>query len=404
MTVCVREINNKGKGIIATSHFKEGDSILTDEPIVSCQFSWNKVYKYQACEYCMRSLETAEEMCQRLTQNPSICLPYPECCSSNKTLYIKCAGCDALFCSLECHDKAFVQYHQFLCPAQHNVDYSAIEALDETWRNLHYPPETASIMMIVKLIATLLQLPDDKRDDLLATIEDFCHNGQNEKEALAHKLLGDQFAGQLTLLRDQMAAIFPDTPINHWLTTDGFSKLFCLLGMNQQGVGTSSLSIWVGNCDELDLPDEEREKLDNLIDKLYEELEEVVGETFLNCEGAGLYPLQSKCNHSCQPNAEVSFESGNHKLVLKAIRDIQIGEEVCISYIADCELSRSRHSRQKLLQQNYVFTCECELCNSQLGLEDDVTSDEDDYISDEEEDDIRSDEAGDDVMSAEEDL
>ena len=39
----------------------------------------------------------------------------------------------------------------------------------------------------------------------------------------------------------------------------------------------------------------------------------VVGGDFLNCEGAGLYPLQSKCNHSCQPNAEVSFENGDHK-------------------------------------------------------------------------------------------
>lgn len=131
-------------------------------------------------------------------------------------------------------------------------------------------------MLAIKLIQCifLFQLPEDKRDEFLATVEDFCHNGENEKDALAHKLLGDQFAGQLALLRDQMAAIFPDTSINHWLTADGFNKLFCLLGMNQQGIGTSALSVWVGNCDVLDLSDEEREKLDSMIDKLYEELEE----------------------------------------------------------------------------------------------------------------------------------
>ena len=54
----------------------------------------------------------------------------------------------------------------------------------------------------------------------------------------------------------------------------GFKKLFCLLGMNQQGIGTSSLSIWVGNCDLLDINQEEREKLDTFIDKLYEDLDQ----------------------------------------------------------------------------------------------------------------------------------
>ena len=48
----------------------------------------------QACDYCMRSLETAEEMCQRLTQKPSLTLPYPQCCQTDKTSYIKCTGCD----------------------------------------------------------------------------------------------------------------------------------------------------------------------------------------------------------------------------------------------------------------------------------------------------------------------
>ena len=44
--------------------------------------------------------------------------------------------------------------------------------------------------------------------------------------------------------------------------------------MNQQGIGTSSLSTWVGNCDLLDIEKEERVKLDDMIDKLYEDLDE----------------------------------------------------------------------------------------------------------------------------------
>jgi len=39
----------------------------------------------------------------------------------------------------------------------------------------------------------------------------------------------------------------------------------------------------------------------------------LVAGMFLNCEGSGLYVTQSKCNHSCSPNAEVCFLHNNNK-------------------------------------------------------------------------------------------
>lgn len=57
------------------------------------------------------------------------------------------------------------------------------------------------------------------------------------------------------------------------------------------------------------------------------------------------------------------------------------GEEICISYLDDCLLSRSRHSRQKELQQNYLFNCTCQKCEEQKG-DADVTSDEEDEDDD----------------------
>lgn len=70
---------------------------------------------------------------------------------------------------------------------------------------------------------------------------------------------------------------------------------------------------------------------------------------FLNCEGSGLYKLQSTINHSCCPNAQVTFPFNNHKLVLQAITDINEGEEICISYLDECALNSSRHTRQKVI-------------------------------------------------------
>lgn len=74
-----------------------------------------------------------------------------------------------------------------------------------------------------------------------------------------------------------------------------------------------------------------------------------VGE-FLNNEGSGLYSIQSSINHSCEPNAEVAFPNSNYKLAVRSVEDIEPGDEICISYLDECILLRSRHSRRAILE------------------------------------------------------
>lgn len=81
------------------------------------------------------------------------------------------------------------------------------------------------------------------------------------------------FADQLLVLREQVSSLIFCEDVAHWFTVEGFQSLFALLGTNQQGIGTSALSVWVENCDRLHLPSEDRQQLDEFIDKLYEELE-----------------------------------------------------------------------------------------------------------------------------------
>lgn len=58
-----------------------------------------------------------------------------------------------------------------------------------------------------------------------------------------------------------------------WLTMEGFRRLFSLIGRNSQGIGTSPLSVWVGNAEELKtISKAEQKKLDKLIDKIYDKL------------------------------------------------------------------------------------------------------------------------------------
>ncbi|KAK9398556.1 SET and MYND domain-containing protein 5 [Crotalus adamanteus] len=119
-----------------------------------------------------------------------------------------------------------------------------------------------------------------------------------------------------------------DDHLSKWFSPEGFRTLFALVGTNGQGIGTSSLSQWVRACDALELPTQEREQLDAFIDQLYKDIEKETGD-FLNCEGAGLYVLQSCCNHSCIPNAEAAFPENSALLHLSAVEDIPQGEVRC---------------------------------------------------------------------------
>ncbi|XP_063781456.1 histone-lysine N-trimethyltransferase SMYD5 [Pseudophryne corroboree] len=363
----------KGKGLFATRGIRKGETIFQEKPLVSSQFQWNALYRYRACDHCMRSLETARENAQRLSGNVHVVLPYPELCTIQNGLHQQCPQCQVSYCSADCLKSAKEQYHQVLClgSARDNPAHP-LNKLEEAWRNIHYPPETASIMLMARMVATIKQAKD--KDLWLQLFSQFCNKTANEEEEIVHKLLGDKFKGQLDHLRRLFTEALYEERVSRWFTPEGFRSLFALVGTNGQGIGTSSLSQWVHACDALELPAQERERLDALIDQLYKDIEKETGE-FLNCEGSGLYMLQSCSNHSCVPNAEASFPDNNFLLHLTAVEAIQPGEEICISYLDCCQRDRSRHTRHKILRENYLFVCSCPKCLSQ-SEDPDVTSEE----------------------------
>ncbi|XP_027039733.1 SET and MYND domain-containing protein 5-like isoform X1 [Pocillopora damicornis] len=384
--VLVKDVSlQKGKGLFAKKDFREGELIFEEKPLICGQFLWNSLYKYTACSHCLRSLETAEQMARRLSGNDSLELPYAsKCCEITRMglKIISCHNCQVKYCSEECRQRAWDHYHRTLCLGQNEGDPShPLEQLQESWRKMHYPPETASVMLIAQMIATVLQAPDPKK--MQDVFESFCHSVVNRGQQIVHKLLGDQFKEQLDILRVQMSNALYDEKLEEWFKMEGFLSLMALVGINGQGIGTSSLSVYVHNLENLgDITEDERQALDIFIDQLYEEMYNVSGQ-FLNCEGSGLYALQSSCNPSCEPNAEVTFPHNNSTLVLKALHDIKEGEEIVICYLNCCDRERSRHSRQRLLRENYLFNCTCPKCESQSG-DPDVTSSEDDDDSMEE--------------------
>ncbi|KAK9705029.1 hypothetical protein RND81_07G027900 [Saponaria officinalis] len=78
------------------------------------------------------------------------------------------------------------------------------------------------------------------------------------------------------------------------------------------------------------------------------------------CQGTAFFPLQSCMNHSCRPNAKAfkREEDKDGQAIIVAMRNIQRGEEVTISYI-DEDLPYGE--RQKSLA-DYGFRCKCPKC------------------------------------------
>ena len=82
--------------------------------------------------------------------------------------------------------------------------------LTEAWKKIHYPPETASITLLVRILATIAQRPSPEESEELAQkyLTTFAHSAQELQLNVCHKLLGEQFAEQLETLRLATAKLF----------------------------------------------------------------------------------------------------------------------------------------------------------------------------------------------------
>jgi hypothetical protein len=76
--------------------------------------------------------------------------------------------------------------------------------------------------------------------------------------------------------------------------------------------------------------------------------------------GYGCWPAASYFNHSCGPNLEKKREG--RTWYFRAGRDIQKGEELCITYLSGEERSLSRGHRTLRLKKTWGFDCMCERC------------------------------------------
>ncbi|KAJ3673831.1 hypothetical protein LUZ60_005823 [Juncus effusus] len=95
-----------------------------------------------------------------------------------------------------------------------------------------------------------------------------------------------------------------------------------------------------------------------LIGGSYEDIYTLIGDDV--AVGNAVYLVPSFYNHDCDPNTHIVWID-NSDAKLKALRDIEEGEELRICYI---DASMEKEARQKILLEGFGFQCNCSRCLS----------------------------------------
>lgn len=74
--------------------------------------------------------------------------------------------------------------------------------LKEAWKQMHYPPETATIMLLARMIAMVNQAND--KSEILCNFYQFCRKTVDETKEISHNLMGEKFADQIDLLAEML--------------------------------------------------------------------------------------------------------------------------------------------------------------------------------------------------------
>lgn len=102
---------------------------------------------------------------------------------------------------------------------QHVFDVVPINLIGFIHRKMHYPPETTTIRLIIKLLAMYKQT--DNKAELLNATQDFHHELINQDLMLSHKMQGENHQRDLANLYEIYAKSFDFTGME--VVSDSFT-------------------------------------------------------------------------------------------------------------------------------------------------------------------------------------
>lgn len=308
LVICYSE--DCGRFIKARKHIAMYDIVLREDPFVSFLYPEN----FECfCERCMAVLD-------------------------NK--HFPCRGCSQIaFCSKSCADKAWLEYHQFECGY---LDYIIGDGSTSRLK----------LILLVGLEKAIAAFKDSKStSDTTHTSLAYEYKSKYDQvlSLVDHQ---DKIDGNSALKQCISAIGLTFLLVERNLINDDLDEKMIigeLLMKHMQQLQFNSIGIYKRL----------ERKLENLQSASHMSKNHCVNDE--EKIGSGLYPLTSLLNHSC--NSNLIDEERGRRVSFRASRDINVGEEVSISYGPQLQ-TMPKSIRQKFLSTHYHFNCNCAVCQN----------------------------------------
>ncbi|CUG93552.1 Hypothetical protein, putative [Bodo saltans] len=399
----------KGKGLFASRALKAG-SIALEETAMCCTQNRDDYLKnVPVCGHCLVSVETPRANVARVTRNKTLAMEIPYSAAFRARGHVRCRyveqGCPMVFCSTRCQEAAWASFHYANCRGcmndasqaaydqfisndweQGGVDYSDTHFLSMrflasavTLRRLH----KASLEASYAHIAQLIKAPITKfHFTFLLRDDDAFPTGTTD--SVKERVLWDQFQafkgaehGHPHVAQAEASSCTKDD-----MLTSGQALIATVFQLSEEEKEFYLGTRWSELLGAVLLNGQERtphspyyEHFQALASipsveqeiRAYHKKVKTLGynASKLHCSssGQGIYTIGCLFNHSCDPNLQVLYIDGNDEtLVAVCLRDVQEGEELCISYINE---SLPYAERQQQLYEHYLFDCGCKKCSGE---------------------------------------
>ena len=296
------------------------------------------------CHLCLRHLP------------PSARLPCPRQCAAVR------------FCSPSCAAQADARFHQQLCGAllrpEQRAALASLEELAErtTWR----------VLIVLRVLAMMaasprsnpfahFEAPSWRRVDIYDP-----QTRQTEAEAFRLQHPGLDFGEFKEFILSEalplLHAVFPHS--ERWLGMPLLDSLFGLIDANMTDLEVEIPAAQQGkhqprqNSAKHRNKHKQRSNQSMAQQQLNDHLKRQSAAPRL-VKASGLFTIHSKFNHSCSPTAKVISGFPYAGIQVVALQEIPASNQIYLSY---CDPTLPKAVRSRLLKCNYLFECQCKLC------------------------------------------
>jgi SET domain len=374
---------NIGLGVFANCLIPKGTVIIKEECLCGVQHAANKL-AVSSCAHCFKYFNANEQLV-RLSSVLDMNFSQPT--GDKESTGDSHCVCGEHYCSESCRIKAYESYHWGLCVATESDDSDLVKF---KMHAMEIEGCGDTLLLAAQLICKLISIgqqdtanPQQRLHQLILELietytggkfTDIARPPNNDSEDDENSSTASADVGAFKLwLKEQleMSYILFIRGVNHKHPL--FSYINEIFGFE---LFDRILGLFERNNIDIDLSEInplQNYKNHKIVNKFMRQIwneddmagnynavsSQEISREFPVFHGIGFYPIISRLNHQCNYNARIDFDGNIAHCI--AVKDIQVNEEIRISYIGN--IDNISTSDIILWLSDYGFTCTCLLCS-----------------------------------------